>query len=181
MRLTPCTREPEIRRLLELGQWPAACPADLRAHAAACSSCSSLVLLTQAFRSERTQAAAAAHLQSPGALWWRAQLRRRNAALERMQRPLLGAQVFAVAFTLVAAVVLLVWEFKGDAAQSGPGAKVGLDWFGWLADLPRALHFEGLLPTALQNTTGVTLLAIAACAAIALLSGMAVYSTSDKR
>jgi hypothetical protein len=45
-------------------------------------------------------------------LWWRAQLRRRNAALARIGKPIVGAQIFSVAVTVVAAIFYLAWQAK---------------------------------------------------------------------
>ncbi len=167
MTFRTCTRETEIKSLLARGHWPAAATPDLRSHADTCAACGQLVLLTQAFRSDRAQAAATARLEAPGVLWWRAQLRRRNAAIERLQRPLIGAQIFAVALSLIAAVVFLAWQSKQGLA--------------WLADLPRALHFEALLPEPLQTPLGLTALVVAVLALIAVLSGALAYATSEKR
>jgi len=96
MTLRPCPRESELKALLNAGQWPQAAPAELRSHAAACRSCSDLALLTNAFRAERAAVSAAAQLPPSGMIWWRAQLRRRNEALERIGRPIFGAQLFAL-------------------------------------------------------------------------------------
>jgi hypothetical protein len=169
MSLRNCNHEKEVAQALAAGYWPEACTPDLRAHVAACKACSQRVLLTQAFRRERASASAQPRLESPGVLWWRAQLRRRNAALERLGRPLLGAQIFAVAIALVAAATFF-------ASQ----AKTGLGWFAWLLDIPRSLHFEALLPPGLQNAAGTALVAVVLLAVIAGLGGFAAYISSDK-
>src|SRR5215469_12297566 len=127
MRLGACGREKEVLELLARGHWPDACTGELRAHAAACRSCQDLILVKQAFRADRLVAAGSARLESPGVLWWRAQLRRRNAAIERISRPILGAQIFAWVVCLAAAVVYILWQNRR-----------GFDWLGWLGDLPRA-------------------------------------------
>jgi len=168
MPLRACARHSEIKSLLERGSWPAAAAPDLRTHAAECQACAQLVLLTQAFRQERVHAQTTApRLEAPGVLWWRAQLRRRNSAIEKLQRPLMGAQVFSVALSLVAAVAFLVWQTKQGLA--------------WLADFPRVLHFESLLPTPLQNPLGITALIAGFLAVIAAVSGAVAYTTSEKR
>lgn len=167
MTFRTCIRETEIKSLLARGHWPAAATPDLLSHAGICAACGQLVLLTQAFRSDRAQASATARLEAPGVLWWRTQLRRRNTAIERLQRPLIGAQIFAVALSLIAAVVFLAWQSKQGLA--------------WLTDLPRALHFEALLPEPLQTPLGLTALVVAVLALIALLSGALAYATSEKR
>ena len=169
MPMTSCPRESEIRILLHRSHWPAAASSDLRSHADTCQACAQLVLLTQAFRQDRAHAQvhAAPRLEAPGVLWWRAQLRRRNTAIERLRRPIVGAQIFAVALSLIAAVAFLAW-------QSRQG-------FAWLSDFPRALHFESLLPNALQTPLGLTALIAAVLAIIAALSGAVAYATSEKR
>jgi hypothetical protein len=169
MPLRTCPRHPEVKSLLERGHWPAAANSDLRTHAETCQACAQLVLLTQAFRqdSARARAQATPRLEAPGVLWWRAQLRRRNTAIERLQRPLVGAQIFAVALSLIAAVAFLAWQ-----------SKQGLAWF---SDFPRAFHFESLLPEALQTPLGLTALIAAVLAIVAVLSGAVAYTTSEKR
>src|ERR1700756_2897471 len=92
-----CTREREVSELLHKGYWPEACPEELRAHVKLCRICSDLVLVTSALGVERKETMPMARLEAPGALWWRAQLRKRNAAIEKMARPIVGAQVFALA------------------------------------------------------------------------------------
>lgn len=175
MRLRPCPHEPEIADLLRRGHWPQASSPDLRAHAEQCSACRQRVLLTQAFTRERAAAAGAARLESPGVLWWRAQLRRRNAALARISRPILGAQVFAVAVALIAAAAF----FASQARQS-------LGWFAWIwtawvADIPRALHFKTLLPPSVESIPVGAWVLPALLAVLALIGGAAAYAASDKR
>ena len=68
---------------------------------------------------------AGARLAAPGLLWWRAQIRRRNEALERVERPLVGAQIFTLLLALAAAGGLAAWE-----------ARRGLRWFWWSTDEP---------------------------------------------
>jgi hypothetical protein len=124
----------------------------------------------QAFRADRLAAVGGARLESPGVLWWRAQLRRRNAAIERINRPILGAQIFAVLVSLAAAIIYM-------ASQ----ARRGFGWLAWLGQLPRAFHFEVLLPDTLQKYAGETWLVLSAVAMLALMSGVIVYMASEKR
>jgi hypothetical protein len=164
-----CNREKEVAEALRAGHWPDASLGELQEHVAACGACSQRVVLAQAFRQERAAASALPRLESPGALWWRAQLRRRNAAIQRISRPILGAQVFAVAVAVIAAAAFLISQ-----------AKQGLGWFAWIADAPRALHLEALLPASMQNAGGAALLFAGLLAAVALVGGFAVYASSDK-
>jgi hypothetical protein len=169
MRLGACGREKEVAEMLARGHWPEAASGELRSHVQGCRGCRDLVLVKQAFRAERTAAAAAARLEPPGVLWWRAQLRRRNAALARIGKPILGAQIFSVAVTLAAAIFYLAWQ-----------ARRGYGWPAWLQQFPRALHLEALLPDAFTRYPGGTLLVFSGLAMVALMSGVIVYMASEK-
>jgi hypothetical protein len=168
--LQPCSRAQELRELIRLGQWPAACPAELREHVSECRSCSDLVLVDEAFRQARAASAASARLMPPGVLWWRAQLRRRNEALERIARPLISAEVFALALALLAGVGYLVFEaLTGDA------------WLAWLEDLPEsvALHWDNLVASATGDPAWTWMML---APALLLLGGVAVaYMATDRR
>lgn len=169
MRFGSCPREQELAELLGRGQWPDACGPELREHVAHCRSCRELVLVKQAFGRERMKAAAEARLESPGVLWWRAQLRRRNAAIERIGKPLLGAQIFALVVCLTAAVAYVVWQVRR-----------GFDWLAWLGDLPRALHLGALLSGSWTRSPWEIWLAVS-MAIMAVMGGVIVYVASEKR
>jgi len=176
MTLRPCPQEQEIRKLLQLGHWPQSSTPELRAHADTCRACMDLVLLTQAFRGARTVSARAAQLPPPGLLWWRAQLRRRNAAVDKIQRPLLGAQIFALAITICIAIGFAVYQAKHDQR-----------WFSsigeWLASLSQSptFHLEVLWSFA-ANKSSVSLVYLIPCVAVlALLSGVVLYLASEKQ
>ncbi len=162
-----CPREKETAEILRLNHWPHACPSDLRTHVEGCRSCSDLILLTQSFQQARTSASATAPLQSADALWWRAQLRRRNAAIERIGKPILGAQIFALALTLLIAAGFLATQ-----------ARQGLRWISWLADLPASVHLADLWPVGVDNRL---MLLVPVLATLALVSGVVVYLASEKQ
>ncbi len=161
-----CTREREVTELLHHGYWPEACPAELREHVETCRSCSDLVLVSQALQASRRQTLDIPRLESPGALWWRAQLRRRNAAIETVGRPILGAQIFALTLLIVVGAAGLVW--KGNLLRV------------WLENLPQALHLEALVPAALTQSGGLGWI-VPALAMVALLSGVVVYLVTEKQ
>jgi len=161
-----CAREREVTDLLHRGYWPQACPPELKAHVEACRICADLVLVTGTLQGARRQSAELPRLQPAGAIWWRAQLRRRNAAIERVTKPILGAQLFALAVARVVAAVVVVWQAD--------------NWRPWIAELPRALHLEALIPTSLLNSGG-TLWIVPVLAMLALLSGVVVYLASEKQ
>lgn len=162
-----CVREHEVAELLHQGYWPEACPAELRTHVEDCRICSELVMVTSAVTEERKLAMPQAKLEAPGALWWRAQLRRRNTAIEKMARPIFGAEIFALAMALVVAAAVLVW-------QAG-------NWGEWIKDLPRTLHLDALLPASIADSGGMLWIAIPVLATIALFSGVVVYLVSEKQ
>jgi hypothetical protein len=177
MRLRSCPREAEVKTLVERGQWPQACAPELRAHVENCRSCSELAQVTAAFQRARNQAMGTAKLTSPGMLWWRAQLRRRNAAVERISRPILGAQIFALAVNLAVAVAVAVWQ-----------ARHGLAWLTWLQQLPRSFGTQwlsSLVPSGLFDSGAASWLSplalIAAASALALVGGVVAYIASEKQ
>jgi hypothetical protein len=162
-----CPREREVTELLHQGYWPEASPDELRAHVEACRICADLVAVRTAFQAARQQTMPIPHLESAGAIWWRAQLRRRNEAIERVGRPILGAQIFALAISVVVGVAVLAWQ--GTALKA------------WFADLPRALHLDALVPTAFSQSGGMASILIPVLATVALLSGVVVYLATEKQ
>jgi hypothetical protein len=176
MTFRSCPHEKEVAELLARGLSPDAVSPELRAHIGACRSCADLVLVTRAFQTARVQTAAAANLPSPGLLWWRAQLRRRNAAVERIGKPILGAQIFALSVSILFAIGFVATQ-----------ATHGLHWLGWFdglswpSQLPQspALHLEALWPAFLNSSVSLLVL-IPVLATLALLAGVAVYLASEK-
>ena len=176
MSLRTCPRESEVKVLVERGQWPQACAPELRNHASSCKSCSELILVSVAFQRARNQSVGSARLSSPGLLWWRAQLRRRNVAVERISRPIMSAQIFALVLNVILAAVVAVWQ-----------ARHGLAWLTWLQQLPHSIDTQWIssfLPSGLLNN-GVDslfspLLLIAAASAVAVVGGVVVYFASEK-
>jgi hypothetical protein len=158
-----CQHEAEIRELLRRGHWPNASPAELRAHAESCGRCSDLVLLTVSFRGARAAASREAQLPPPGVLWWRAQLLRRNAQIARINRPILGAHIFALAVLFLIAAAVALSHLRESA--------------NWLAELLRtpAFHFD------LQWNNAQLGYLVPGVMLIALLGGVAAYLASDKQ
>ncbi|MFC5864377.1 hypothetical protein ACFPT7_18875 [Acidicapsa dinghuensis] len=169
-----CTHEAEIKRLLALGHWPQAAPADLCEHAEACRSCADQILVSQAFRKARGASMAQAQLPSAGVIWWRAQLRKRNAAVERINRPIIVAQILAFAATLCLAGLFVYTELRQ-----------GIPWKSWLASAAQSSAFDwkALWPSgatgwfkpemnAVSLTIGLVLLAI--------MGGVVYFFASEK-
>lgn len=169
-----CAREKEVADLLQRGHYPQACSAELRSHVAECRACGRLVLLTQTFQQARAEAAAMARLDSPGVLWWRAQLRRRNAAIERISKPLLGAQVLAVAASLIACLVLVAGFLAVPTAHGSP-------WLSRIEEAPRSLHLGSLWPSTFPPLAGDLWLVVPILAVMAVLGGVVAYVASEER
>ena len=169
MTFRPCSRQPEVHEMLANGHWPHACPAELRAHLADCRPCGELLLVTQAFQHSRTTAAAQVKLPPAGAIWWRAQLRRRNAAVERVGKPILGAYDFALALTVVVASVFAVTQ-----------ARHGLRWLDWLGQSSSAA-VDSMNPSAWLSSGGTLMVLIPIFATVALLGAVAVYLAAEKQ
>ena len=166
MRLRSCPHENELTAALRHGTWPYACGGDLRAHVEACQECSDLVLITQTLQKMHAEAASRAVVPPAGLLWWKAQLQLRNAALERMNRPVVLTGKIALGSTLGAAITLAILNAKD---LSG--------WLRWIAALPssNAFHLNNLLAGSSGAVAWVPELFIAGLAAVALLGGLAVY------
>jgi len=108
---------------------------------------------------------------SAGALWWRAQLRRRRAALERIERPLVGAQIFALAVCLLAALGFAGFE-----------ARHGVAWLNWLQGLPQAATVRiADLSSSGTPDSGWTWMLLGAAAMLALLGGVVVYLATERQ
>ena len=163
-----CPYEKELTQALKHGHWPSGCGAELRAHVDACGNCGDLVLLTQTFQRARSESEHATPAGSPSLIWWRAQLRRRNAATERVSRPITIAQIFAWLVVVLVGAVFVVSQYGH-----------GLRWASWWSELMpvRAQH---LLPAASAPVNWNFLLLISGFGILALLSAVVVYLASEK-
>ena len=112
-----CARSDEIQKTLSTGRWPLAASAELREHVSGCRTCAELVRVGAALQQDRTAMVAAKRLDSPGLLWWRAQLRRRQTAMEKASRPLWGAQIAAAIFAVLVAVGFGAYMLRDGALQ----------------------------------------------------------------
>jgi hypothetical protein len=168
MTFRSCGYESELAQALKHGHWPQGCGPELRAHVDSCGGCSDLVLVAQTFQQARSESEQAAPCSPPSLLWWRAQLRRRNTAAERVSRPITIAELFA----------LFVYGFVGVALVATQ-YRHGLRWASWWSELVplRAFH---LLPVASGQIDSILLLLISGFGVLALLSGLVVYLASEK-
>jgi hypothetical protein len=168
MNFRTCSRQPEVLDLLARGHWPHACPAELRSHLAECQSCANLLLVTQTFQRSRAAAAAQAQLPAPGAIWWRAQLRRRSAAVERVGKPIFGAYIFAMGIAVLVAAVAIISQAR--------------HWLDWMAQAQLAdLHLGFFNPFTALNPGWNLAVLIPIFAMLALLGAVAVYLAAERQ
>jgi hypothetical protein len=156
-----CSRLEEVRTALSQGHWPEACAADLSAHVETCTRCGQEVLLTTHLQQTRTATIAASQPVPASLLWWRAQVRRRNAALERAGRPIAAAQIFAlvIAAAVILRIVVSHWQSLLDRAPSAANAAAAL--------------------TALRGDWGLVPLVLVV-AVVTTLGGVVVYLSTDR-
>lgn len=168
MMFRTCSHEEELTQALKDGHWPQGCGSELRAHVDACGDCRDLVLITQTFQHARGESEVAPPSSSPSLLWWRAQLRRRNAATERVSRPITIAQTFAWLVVVLVGAVFVVFQYRH-----------GLHWASWWSELvsPRAVH---VLSMGSGQGAWNFLLLISGFGVLALLSALVVYLASEK-
>ncbi len=108
-----CPHEAEVQAILRRGHWPEACDPEFREHVETCRTCGEQLLVLHTFHTARAQAVQTARLDHPNLIWWRAQLRRRNDALQRVSKPIATAQIFA----------LCVGVFAGSRSSYLPNPK----------------------------------------------------------
>lgn len=158
-----CPREPEVVAAIRSGRWPMACEPALRRHLDECERCADTVLIAAALRQNRAEAIQAAPLVSPGLLWWRAQLLRRQKAIEQVAKPISVAGTLALITSIIAVIGLVV----GQRSQL-------TDWFSSVTDFPHwdAFWVSGSWMQA--GTLSVALLIISG-GTLGLLGGFVVY------
>lgn len=111
MNLYSCLWEKELQDALRQGHWPQACDPGLRAHVEGCRECQELVLVTQVLQKAKSAGQQPAPGHSPHLLWWRAQLRRRNEALQRVTEPLAFTAKIGL-LGMLAVFCLGVWQWS---------------------------------------------------------------------
>jgi hypothetical protein len=168
MRLGSCSYEKEVAQALKDGHWPQGCTQELRGHVRGCTSCRDLVLVTEAFRSARSESALGGPSASPGLLWWRAQLRRRNTATEQISRPITIAETFALIVTVAVAIGFIASQYHH-----------GLRWASWWSEvtLSRALHLVSIGSATMNDNLS---LLIPGLGMLALIGGLVLYLVTEK-
>lgn len=167
-----CFQEKEVEAALREGRWPGGCDPALRSHVDVCRCCNDLVFMAQTLEQARIETAQAAHLTSPpGVLWWQAQLRLRNGAVERIARPIAVVEKLALVSTVLVALGLAAWQWSQIT-----------DWLRWLADLSHsnAFRLDTLWSASSAGGNSILILLIASLGTLALFGGLAVYLVAKK-
>lgn len=149
----PCERD--VLDLVAIGQWPARADETLRAHVAACETCAEVASIATVVRDWANEADAVDAVKVPDAsvVWYRAQVRAREDATRRASRPVLLAQLFAVA-----AVALAVFWI-------GPNLSMP-DFSGWWAAVPSLPSLPSMSDVSMERLSRFSWLGWAALAAL---------------
>ena len=165
-----CAREEEVTKLMRSGCWTEAWEPELREHVTSCNLCMQTVVLKSALQTALVQSKAEARLEAPGVLWWRAQLRRRNAAIEQLNRPLARAQRFALLINLLAVVALLASQWRHVSRLTV--------WLLQVADAP--IFHPGILWATAAQQPGWNLIVLILCGTtVLILGGITVYLATE--
>jgi hypothetical protein len=168
MMLRSCKRSEDVASMVRMGYWPDGCEEELREHIAGCGHCREWILLTQSFQQARSESFEETPQRSSFLLWWRAELRRRDAALKQVSLPMTLAHRFALVVGLVSAMAFLVLARASLLGWFALDSLKGF-WTGFHADLSSFLALFG---------TGNGMLFVSGLAAVALLGGV-VYLATD--
>jgi hypothetical protein len=170
MNLLSCSSEKELEATLLQGRWPNACDPDLRAHVDGCRDCQELVLVTQALQKAKSDGEPLARLHSPGLLWWRGQLRRRNEAIQTVTKPLAVAEKVGL-LGLFVAFCLLIWQ--GGQSADLLNAFQGPSNSGFSS-------LEELWAVASGTNAWIIVLGVAGLGTLAFFASFAIFLLRDK-
>lgn len=166
-----CPREQDVINAIVTGRWPDRCAASLCAHAAECDVCNELVEVASVLRLDRDGLHDEMSLPSAGQVWWRAAIRARLEASQRIARPF--SWLFGVAVACAAGLGIGVVQLLWSPVHVAWGSWGLSGWTPWVSagELPRVL--PSLTHVAPLTTTGMfVLLGVAACL---LLAPLALY------
>lgn len=166
-----CSCERDVLDLVAIGQWPSRADEALRAHVAACASCAEVASVAAAVR-EWADEPPPAKMPDASVVWYRAQVRAREEATRRASRPVLVAQLFAVAAVAMAAFWI------------GPSLSLSMpDFAGWWAavpDLPSIPSVSAVSTQSLSRFSWLGWAALAALGAWAIVGSIAYLLTAGE-
>jgi hypothetical protein len=121
-----------------------------------------MVLVTEALGAAKASSINEARVEPPALVWWRAQLRRRREVIGGVHRPM-HAQMF-VLLAVVCVGLALAFELSGGASA----------WRAWASAGAGAVVRSGV------GSFGLGL-AVLSAAALAMMAGLAVYLTVQRK
>ena len=157
-----CSRTAEVQELLRLGHWPQAAGAELAEHVRGCRRCGEMVLVTQAFSEAKARSMTEARVEPPALVWWRAQLRRKHEAMQRVERPMRAQMLVVLAVVCVG--LGLAFRLSGGVHA----------WRTWMTSGAEAVTWSGM------GSMGWGLV-VAAALALAMMAGVAVYLSVERK
>lgn len=163
-----CPFERDVLDLVAIGQWPSRADEALRAHVAACETCAEVASIAAVVRDWASETEPAQPVKVPDAsvVWYRAQARAREDAARRASRPLLVAQLFAIA-----TVALAVFWIGPSLSLSMP------DVSGWWAAVPSLPTVPEVSTESLSRFSWLGWAALAALGAWAIVGSIAYLLT----
>lgn len=169
-----CACEREVLDLVAIGQWPSRADDTLRAHVAACETCAEVASIASVVRDWANEADARQPVKVPDAsvVWFRAQVRAREDAARRASRPLLVAQLFAVA-TVALAVFWIGPSLSWPLSMPDVAA-----WWAALPSLPSFPTISALSTEHLSRFSWLGWAALAALGAWAVVGSIAYLLTA---
>ena len=134
-----CPQKKEMAQAVRSGQWPLGCAAELHEHVAVCEQCNEEARLLSAFATARNSAMRAAPPKSAGLLWWKAQLRRRREAMERIERPGLAIPMATIIASTILLIAVLATAWKRIDWSRLTAACAPAGWNVWIVTAVAAL------------------------------------------
>ena len=101
-----CKYEADILDAVASGRWPDRADSELRDHAASCSICAEVALVSAIYREDYSAALEHARIPTAGLVWWKSELRARREAVRVASRPI--TLVAGIAGTCAIAVLALI-------------------------------------------------------------------------
>ena len=171
MKLGFCNKQREVSATLREGRWPGACDSSLLAHVADCQECNDLVLVAETLQQARGETLRKAQLVSPETLWWRRELQRRRAVVERVTLPVAVIEKLALIAVPLAMLAVGVWQWNAIAS-----------WLFSPQDLSSSgvLRWESLWTLAAGAAAWAPLLLMASLGTFALICGLVLFMATGK-
>jgi len=171
MKLGFCKKQKEVSAALREGRWPGACDSSLLAHVADCQECNDLVLVAETLQQARGETMGKAQLVSPETLWWRRELQRRSAVVERVTLPVAVIEKLALIAVPLAMLAVGVWQWNEIAGWIFPSQDLSSSG---------VLRWDSLWTLASGAAAWAPLLLMASLGTFALIWGLVLLMVTGK-